>query len=82
MFLNKWLAPFGTDFAAGPADVDPKIGDRQLLHGIQDEMHDMTGGHPFDSAHGPDHSRRSYGKNIGVWRSKSILLASRMLAYW
>ena len=33
-------------------------------------VHDMTGGHPFDSAQGPDHSRRSYGRNINVWRSK------------
>ncbi len=27
----------------------------KLLHGIQDEMRDGTGGHPFDSAQGPDH---------------------------
>jgi hypothetical protein len=52
--------------AAAPAVINPKVGDGQLLHGIQDEMHDMTGGHPFDSAQGPDHSRKSYGKNIGV----------------
>ena len=25
----------------------PKFGDGQLLHAIQDEMHDMIGGHPF-----------------------------------
>jgi hypothetical protein len=42
--------------AAAPPLVDPKIGDGQLLHGIQDKMHDMAGGHPFDSAQGPDPS--------------------------
>jgi hypothetical protein len=28
----------------------------QLLHGIEDEVHDMTGRYLFDSAHSPDPS--------------------------
>jgi hypothetical protein len=36
---------------------------------------------PFEVIAHADHSRRSYGRNIGVWRSKSILLASRTRAY-
>ena len=42
-------------------------------------VHDMTGRYPFDSAQGPDHSRRSYGRNIGVWRSKSTKRAGILL---
>jgi hypothetical protein len=33
--------------AAAPALVDPKVGDGQLIHGIEDEVHYMTGGHSF-----------------------------------
>jgi hypothetical protein len=29
--------------AAAPPVIHPKIGDRDLFHGIQDEMHDITG---------------------------------------
>jgi hypothetical protein len=30
--------------------------DGQLFHGIEDKMHDVTGGHLFGSAHSPDPS--------------------------
>jgi hypothetical protein len=72
--------------AAAPPLVDPKIGDGQLLHGIEDEVHNMTGRYPFDSAQGPDHSRKSYGRNIGVSRSKSTkragILVGRTIPFY
>jgi len=69
----------GREVFEGEEPFDPKVGDGQLLNDIEDEVHDMTGGHPFDSAQGPDHSRKSYGRNIGVWRSKSTKRAGILL---
>jgi len=43
---------------------------RQSLHGVQDEMDDMLGGNP---------SRRSQGRNIGVWRSTVTKRAGMIL---
>jgi len=52
-----------------PALVDPKVGDGQLLHGIEDEVHDMTGRHPLVQI---------IRQKIGVWRSNSTQRAG----YW
>ncbi len=41
----------------------------QVSDGVDHLMYEMIRGHPFDSAQGPDQSRRSGGSSIGVSRS-------------
>jgi hypothetical protein len=59
----------------GEEPFDPKIGDGQLLHGIEDEVHDMTGRYPFDSAQGPDHCSRLYAMASSLFRGAVLNLA-------
>ena len=47
--------------AAGPPVIDVEMGGGNLLHRVQNEVDDVPGGPP---------SRRSQGRNIGVWRSR------------
>ena len=44
-------------FAAGATVIDLEVGQRDLLHRIQDEMNDMVLGHPLAQIAGQKHRR-------------------------